>query len=104
MKKQKLGKPKKKIQTKKPKNWYTSRKTHINQEKIEILENKTSDQALIESIGESISKINEEKASERRLLLMKSPFNPIIRPRIENSWEAYQTFNPGVLFLNEKIL
>ncbi|MFA6603159.1 MAG: hypothetical protein WCT01_05160 [Candidatus Shapirobacteria bacterium] len=29
--------------------------------------------------------------------------NPIIGPRAENEWEAWQTFNPGVVLVNDKV-
>lgn len=37
------------------------------------------------------------------LILVKSPENPIISPKIENEWEVWQTFNPGVILLNDKV-
>lgn len=35
--------------------------------------------------------------------MVKSEQNPIILPRSENGWEAWQTFNPGVILLDGKI-
>lgn len=35
--------------------------------------------------------------------LVRSEQNPIISPRPENGWEAWQTFNPGVILLNDKV-
>lgn len=37
------------------------------------------------------------------LTLSKLPENPIISPKSENAWEAWQTFNPGVILLEDKI-
>jgi predicted GH43/DUF377 family glycosyl hydrolase len=37
------------------------------------------------------------------LILVKSAENPIITPKTENKWEAWQTFNPGVILLNNKV-
>ncbi|MFH1601921.1 MAG: hypothetical protein ABIB61_03120 [Candidatus Shapirobacteria bacterium] len=37
------------------------------------------------------------------LALAKSPNNPIIEPKKENSWEAWQTFNPGVVLLKDRV-
>lgn len=37
------------------------------------------------------------------LELAKFPENPIIFPRQENGWETWQTFNPGVILLNDKV-
>src|SRR3989338_7113157 len=37
------------------------------------------------------------------LSLIKSEENPIISPKPENNWEAWQTFNPGVILLNNKV-
>lgn len=36
-------------------------------------------------------------------LLVRSEENPIIASRVENSWEAWQTFNPGVILLKDKV-
>lgn len=35
--------------------------------------------------------------------LARAKENPIISPRPENGWEAWQTFNPGVILLNDKV-
>lgn len=35
--------------------------------------------------------------------LTKAEFNPIILPVKENDWEAWQTFNPGVILLKDRI-
>ncbi len=35
--------------------------------------------------------------------LKKSEKNPIIAPKKKNKWEACQTFNPAVIFLNNKV-
>jgi len=48
---------------------------------------------------------------ERKKRTIKSNFstfnkyieNPIISPKEDNSWEAWQVFNPGVIFLKNKI-
>lgn len=37
------------------------------------------------------------------LELVKSQENPIIEPRTKNEWEAWQTFNPGVILLDDKV-
>ena len=37
------------------------------------------------------------------LVLTKFPKSPIISPKAENDWEAWQTFNPGVILLEDKI-
>lgn len=34
---------------------------------------------------------------------IKAKENPIITPRPENYWEAWQTFNPGVILLNNRV-
>ncbi|MDO8469901.1 MAG: glycosidase [bacterium] len=36
-------------------------------------------------------------------VLVRPEQNPIISPRSENGWEAWQTFNPGVILLDGKI-
>ncbi len=48
----------------------------------------------------------EKKAQKKhtiRTILVKHDENPIILPNRENGWEAWQTFNPGVILLNNKI-
>lgn len=42
------------------------------------------------------------KKAEKKELLQKYP-QPILEPQQENPWEAWQTFNPGVVFLENKI-
>lgn len=44
-------------------------------------------------------------ARKKRLTvaLIKAEKNPVISPRPENNWEAWQTFNPGVILLNNNI-
>lgn len=37
------------------------------------------------------------------IILARPEHNPIIAPRPENGWEAWQTFNPGAILLNDKI-
>lgn len=37
------------------------------------------------------------------LVLSKSEENPIISPKQENDWESWQTFNPGVILLDNKV-
>ncbi len=83
---------------------YFSRKPHITRRRTENLQSRTSEQtSVVETVAESIPRINEWKAFRKKLLLIKSPVNPIVKPRLENFWEAYQTFNPGILLLDGKI-
>lgn len=37
------------------------------------------------------------------LALKKNAVNPILAPRRENDWEAWQTFNPGAILLDERV-
>lgn len=37
------------------------------------------------------------------LELKKQPENSIIKPKAENEWEAWQTFNPGVILLEDRV-
>ena len=41
--------------------------------------------------------------STHKTLFTKPQENPIISPKTENSWESWQTFNPGVILLDGKI-
>jgi predicted GH43/DUF377 family glycosyl hydrolase len=48
----------------------------------------------------------EKKAQKKhtiKTILVKHDENPIILPNRENGWEAWQTFNPGVILLDDKI-
>jgi len=37
------------------------------------------------------------------LTLIKPAENPIIAPILEQEWEAWQTFNPGIILLDDKV-
>jgi len=43
------------------------------------------------------------KKSGNLIILTKSEQNPIISPRQDYSWESWQTFNPGVVLLRDKV-
>ncbi len=45
----------------------------------------------------------KQKRKKSNVELVKFTENPIILPKKENGWEAWQTFNPGVILLNDKI-
>ncbi len=47
----------------------------------------------------------QKRASKRTspIALIRLQENPIISPRPENGWEAWQTFNPGVILLDDKV-
>ena len=47
--------------------------------------------------------VKKAKKPAKPIILVKSEQNPIISPRQENDWEAWQTFNPGVILLDGKI-
>lgn len=103
MKNRRPRKSKQRTPVRKPKTRHISRRPHITRGKIEALQSKISEQILVKTVEESTQKIDVWRDSGRKLSLRKSPANPIIKPRLENHWEAYQTFNPGVLLLDEKI-
>src|SRR3990167_2516971 len=44
-----------------------------------------------------------KKKSISALVFTKSEENPIISPKSENNWEAWQTFNPGVILIDNKV-
>jgi len=50
--------------------------------------------------GPVTKRITKKKSS---LELVKSSENPVISPKAENGWEAWQTFNPGVILLDNKV-
>ncbi len=45
----------------------------------------------------------KQKKQTIKTILVKHDENPIILPNRENGWEAWQTFNPGAILLNDKI-
>lgn len=48
-------------------------------------------------------KTSARKRAAKSRMVMKSELNPIISPNRENGWEAWQTFNPGAIFLDDKV-
>ncbi len=60
-------------------------------------------------LHKKIKKLTRPKQKPRSRLkqkpigLTRSNQNPIISPKSENGWEAWQTFNPGVVLLNGKV-
>lgn len=44
-----------------------------------------------------------KKAIAKKLILKKFDANPILAPRNENGWEAWQTFNPGTILLKDTV-
>lgn len=50
----------------------------------------------------AVRKILQKRARKKHTLTQHEE-NPIITPNAENGWEAWQTFNPGVILLNDKI-
>ena len=44
-----------------------------------------------------------KKKQPTNLKLIREGENPIISPKVENSWEAWQTFNPGVILLENRV-
>ncbi|MBI2632954.1 MAG: hypothetical protein HYW78_01010 [Parcubacteria group bacterium] len=59
------------------------------------------------AVGKKIIKKTEKKIRKKKQLnalqIIRAEKNPIISPKPENNWEAWQTFNPGVILLNDKI-
>lgn len=45
----------------------------------------------------------KRRAKKSKIPIVKYSGNPMISPKQENSWEAWQTFNPGVISLENKI-
>jgi predicted GH43/DUF377 family glycosyl hydrolase len=50
-----------------------------------------------------ITKKKPERKKTKASVFIKAEENPIIAPRPENNWESWQTFNPGVISLGNKI-
>ncbi|MCL4417001.1 MAG: hypothetical protein M1365_09940 [Actinobacteria bacterium] len=48
-------------------------------------------------------KVQKRTRLQPKTVLTKYADNPIISPIAENGWEAWQTFNPGVILLDNKV-
>ncbi|MBI2673744.1 MAG: glycosidase [Candidatus Zambryskibacteria bacterium] len=46
---------------------------------------------------------SKKKKSVKTAALVRHSQNPIISPNTKNGWEAWQTFNPGVILLNDRV-
>ena len=61
---------------------------------------------VVKSVAEVKKENNKLSLSGKKalnLVLQKYESNPIISPRKNISWDAWQTFNPGAIILNDKI-
>lgn len=47
--------------------------------------------------------VYKRKKRDKATKLVRYEENPIIFPKAENNWEAWQTFNPGVILLENKV-
>lgn len=47
--------------------------------------------------------VRKRKKQINAAALVRHESNPIISPKAENGWEAWQSFNPGVILLNDKV-
>jgi len=64
---------------------------------------KTVKKAVTAKKKPTLKKKVQKKVKKKFLVLTKLQENPIISPKPENDWEAWQTFNPGVVLLNNKV-
>jgi predicted GH43/DUF377 family glycosyl hydrolase len=58
---------------------------------------------IVKRPGKPVLAKKRKKKLLNPIALVRLEQNPIISPRPENGWEAWQTFNPGVILLNDKI-
>jgi beta-1,2-mannobiose phosphorylase / 1,2-beta-oligomannan phosphorylase len=62
---------------------------------------------IIKSPAKRVATRKKKNVSRKKpvkiVALMKFNKNPIISPNTENIWEAWQTFNPGVILLEDKV-
>lgn len=69
----------------------------------------TEKKSIKKSVKKSVKKPTKKKVvatkknSSPKTNLSRSEQNPIISPRPENNWEAWQTFNPGVILLDNRV-
>lgn len=60
---------------------------------------------LVKSIAKTrvVKKLNPFREVEKNVVLLRLEDNPIIKPKEDNWWEAWQTFNPGVVVLDNRV-
>ncbi|MDP3987544.1 MAG: glycosidase [Candidatus Levybacteria bacterium] len=60
---------------------------------------------ILKQSSRPVTRARRKKSRElvSKTALIKSEENPIIAPRPENGWEAWQTFNPAVILLDDKV-
>ncbi len=62
--------------------------------------------AISRAIGKKKPALNVKAKAKTKTglsVLTRKKFNPIIAPNKNNYWEAWQTFNPGVILLDDKV-
>ncbi len=72
---------------------------------IKKLSPKTKEKKKIIAVKRNI-KPTKKKVIKKRIsesIFIKPTENPIILPKPENGWESWQTFNPGVILLNNQV-
>ncbi len=80
------------------------KKTRKNIRSVKRIKNRGSRRAQRKDIG--FVKTKQTKTKEKPaavFILSRSDENPILSSRPENGWEAWQTFNPGVILIEDKI-
>ncbi|MGD9276104.1 MAG: hypothetical protein PVJ67_02940 [Candidatus Pacearchaeota archaeon] len=45
----------------------------------------------------------KKRVKKKTHIVRKSPRNPIISPKSDNAWEAWQTFNPAAILIDDKV-
>ncbi|MBU2632598.1 hypothetical protein KKG52_02670 [Patescibacteria group bacterium] len=70
---------------------------------IKGFKNKTASKKGVQRKRAPAKKVGKEKFPISPLIFVKAKKNPIIAPKTENGWEAWQTFNPGVVLLENKV-
>lgn len=70
---------------------------------IKGFKNKTVSKKGVQRKRAPARKTGKKKFPISPLVFIKAKKNPIITPKTENGWEAWQTFNPGVVLLENKV-
>ncbi len=100
----KIENKKQKVKNKNLKNKIVKQKVQKKVKKTTVLKTKKK-KILTSKKTKRVLKKREKTENKdfKEIFLIKPILNPILKPRVEYDWENWQTFNPGVIFLDKKI-
>jgi len=80
-------------------------KTRIKKrvQKRKLLKRKRSKRTIRSSFWQAKKEVERRRRPGATQLIIRPEENPIITPKPEHEWEAWQTFNPGAILLEDKV-